>query len=356
MKNVLKLLLSAILGGLIAVAIYIGITTLIMPLAAPTEETGGTTTVKEITVGENVSIPDIVAKTKPSVVQIINEMSNGRMTASSLGSGVIIDAENGYVVTNFHVVSSSGNLTIHLPDGRITTATRVGGDPDADLAVLQLEDKTNLTAIPLGDSSKLQVGQLAIAIGSPLNIDFANTVTTGIISALERDLAVNTENGPTILSVIQTDAAINSGNSGGALIDSSGNLIGINSAKISSEGVEGLGFAIPVNTVKEISEEIIQTGSVTRPHLGVGNISAITPEEAAYYNVPQGIYVGGVVPGGAADDAGIVAGDIITQVDGVDVTSVAKLRQVLFEHKPGEQVTMNIYRNGNGTEITVTLQ
>ena len=346
--EILKTLLVAMVGALLAILLYTGLQS--MEESAPKE---GTSAVNEIRLGENVSLPDIIAKTVPSVVQI----SRDSITGTALGSGVIIDSALGYVVTNYHVVQDNGELTVSLADGRVSKAQRIGGDPDADIAIIQLEDKSRLTAMELGDSSTLKVGQTAIAIGSPLSTDFANTVTVGVISALSRDLTITNAQGVQVLmTVLQTDAAINPGNSGGALVNSLGQLIGINSAKISIAGVEGLGFAIPINTVKPLAEEIITTGKVTRPYLGVSGLVDITAAMAEYYDVAEGVLIGAVAANSPADIAGLRANDIILQIGGEDIRTGAQLRSVLFRQKPGDRVTLKISRNGSLQDVRVTLK
>ncbi|AMP21054.1 hypothetical protein AZF37_07655 [endosymbiont 'TC1' of Trimyema compressum] len=354
MKNALKLLLAGIIGGLISLLAYQGILT-IMNQETSTQNKN-TETVHEVKVGENVSIPDVVANTSSTVVQIVNtSQSGGNLSSASIGSGVIIDNTNGYVVTNYHVIEGNGDLVVNLSDGRTTKATRLGGDPDSDIAVIQLEDKSNLKAIKLGDSPKLKVGQTAIAIGSPLGIELANTVTVGVVSALDREISVDTSNGKTILTVLQTDAAINPGNSGGALINSSGELIAINSVKIAASGVEGIGFAIPVNTVKVIADEIIKTGNVSRPQLGIAQMVEIGDAMAKYYNTSKGILVGEVLNNSAAAKAGIQKGDIITKIGDKEITTFEQLKQAIYSHKSGDKVKITLYRNGQTTEVEVTL-
>ena len=354
MKNTLKLLLAGIIGGLISLLAYQGILTIMNQEAAAQNK--NTETVHEVKVGENVSIPDVVANTSPTVVQIVNtSQSGGNLSSASIGSGVIIDSTNGYVVTNYHVIEVNGDLVVNLPDGRTTKGTRLGGDPDSDIAVIQLDDKSKLKAITLGDSSKLKVEQTAIAIGSPLGIELANTVTVGVVSALDREISLDTSNGKTILTVLQTDAAINPGSSGGALINFSGELIGINSVKIAASGVEGIGFAIPVNTVLIIADEIIKTGSVSRPQLGITQMVEIGKTMAKYYDTSKGILVGEVLNDSAAAKAGIQKGDIITKIGDKEITTFAQLKQAIYSYKSGDKVKLTLYRNGQNVEVEVTL-
>lgn len=349
-SDVWRMILVGTIGALMGIILYSGI----LFATSTSSKQESTTGVNEVLVGENISIPDVVAKTSPGVVQI--SRSNGK-TAVSLGSGVIIDAALGYVVTNYHVVEQSGDLTVNLLDGRVTSATRIGVDPDSDLAVIQLEDKSNLTALELGDSASLKVGQMAIAIGSPLSLDFANTVTVGVISALARDITVTSSFGnEVILSVLQTDAAINPGNSGGALINSLGQLIGINSIKISDEGVEGMGFAIPSNTLRPIIESLIKDGKVNYPYLGVGSLSSITDTSSNYYDLPKGVLIGTVAEGSPASKSGIRPGDVITAVNGTGISTSAELRTLIYKQKPGDTVSLKIYRGRSFIDYKVTLK
>lgn len=348
MKDTAKLAIASAIGAILALILYTGI--LFVFNNNPSTVSNG---VNEVLVGENVSIPAVISKTSPSVVQI----SRSSITGTALGSGVILDPTLGYVVTNYHVVQDSGDLTVNLLDGRVTRATRVGGDPDADIAVIQLEDKSGLTGMELGDSSTLKVGQMAIAIGSPLSLDFVNSVTVGVISALARDITVTSATGTeVILTVLQTDAAINPGNSGGALINTLGQLVGINSVKIAVPGVEGIGFAIPVNTLKPIVEEIIKTGKVTRPYLGVSGLTDISPAMAVYYNLPEGVLVGSVAKDSPAIRGGLRDNDIILKIGESEVKTAAELRNALFKQKPGDRILIEVSRGGSTLSFRVSLE
>ena len=341
MKEYLRLVLAGIIGALIAIVLYTGILSITDRLE--TANNNGDSTVNEVLIGENVSIPEIVNKTSPSVVQISR---NNGVGSSSLGSGVIIDSALGYVVTNFHVVGNSGNLTVTLLDGSVTTATRVGGDADLDISVIKLDNTANLTAIELGDSNVLKAGQMAIAIGSPLSSELANTVTVGVISAISREISYTAPSGnEVIISVLQTDAAINPGNSGGALINSLGQLIGINSIKVSQTGVEGLGFAIPINEAKPIIEEIIKTGTVTHVNLGVSNLTNVTEEMSDYYKVPVGVLVGEVSSGSNASKAGLKVDDIIVEINQTKIDSSAQLRSAIYKLDIGDDLRIKVYRD-----------
>lgn len=311
------------------------------------------------------TVPEIAKKVGPSIVGIKMSVPAGRQssffnggssTSDSEGSGIIISAD-GYIMTNYHVVqyadpkSNAGNttLTVYLPDKREAKATFVGGDSDNDLAVI----KINLSDLPvaeLGDSSEIEVGDPAVAIGNPLGMEFAGSVTYGVISALNRQL--NT--GDNSMNLIQTDAAINPGNSGGALVNSKGQVIGINSAKISESGVEGLGFAIPMNTAKPIIDQLKTYGYVKgKPLLGI-QAQEVTEQISQMYGFPVGVYIYEVTPGGAAENAGLKKGDILTKLDGTVIKSMSDIDAVKKKHKAGDTVTAIVSRNGTNITVNVT--
>lgn len=256
MKNIIKYTLTGILGGLVALVLYTGLT---YSITKTNTQDNSKPITKEISVGENVSIPQLVATAKPSIVQITKVAADPNVKEKSLGSGVIIDSSNGYVITNFHIVATEENFSIHLEDGRIVAAKRLGGNFDKDISVLELEDKTDLKALPIADSSKLQIGQMTIAIGCPLSLNFAHTTSVGVISTLDREVTITNADGESIIPLLQTDANINTDNSGGALLNSSGQLIGLNSVHFSHGEWAGLNFSIPSNTIKLYVEEMIKT-------------------------------------------------------------------------------------------------
>ncbi len=256
-----------------------------------------------------------------------------RRQFQSAGSGVIVDAKKGYILTNAHVVSNAEEIEVTLLDDRILTATVIGSDAGSDIAVIQVEPDS-LDQIPLGDSDKLEVGDFVVAIGNPFG--FSNTVTSGIVSALGRS-GLNRD---AYEDFIQTDAPINPGNSGGALITLNGELIGINSAIISSTGGNlGIGFAIPINMAQTIMDQIIEFGEVRRGLLGV-NIYTLTPALAEAYGLDtdQGALVAQVMPGSAAAEAGIEAGDVIVEIDGVEVDDAGELRNTIGLMRIGDEI------------------
>jgi serine protease Do len=308
------------------------------------------------------TITQAVQKVGPAVVTVTGTVP-GQMTPFGMtgggtvsGSGVFI-SDQGYILTNNHVVADvQGDLTIILSDGSQETATIVGADKYSDIAVLKTAGKVPAVAA-LGNSDLLTPGESVIAIGSPLG-DFKNTVTVGVVSATGR--SIDTGNGYSIENLIQTDAAINQGNSGGPLVNLVGDVIGINNMIVRGSGTgavaEGLGFAIPINTARSIAEQLIQTGSITHPYMGV-SFQPISPDIAKAYNLPVqwGVYITDVVSGSPASQAGLRQGDIITSVGGVKLDETHSYINTLFTFKPGDKVTVEFVRNGKSTSVEVTL-
>ena len=298
---------------------------------------------------EGLSLQQIYEQNIPSVVSIT--AAGTRTTAT--GTGVVL-SEKGYLVTNYHVIEGAQSLTVKLTDERELTASVVGSDPVSDLAVLYVTAE-NLVPAQFGDSDNLRVGDTVVAIGDPLGVELRGTMTDGIISAINRDVQVD---GRT-MNLIQTNAALNSGNSGGPLINCFGQVIGINTMKIGaftdSSGVEGLGFAIPSATVQDVVNQIITQGYVSgRPWLGVQG------EDFSYfyqrfYRVPRGIYITSVESGSPAQAAGLTGGDIITTADGTSVSNMDDLNNLLYAHSVGDTMRLTIYRNGYQGDVTVTL-
>lgn len=290
--------------------------------------------------------------------------SKKSLTLYSEGSGVIYTTANGkgYIVTNNHVISGAAKVKVILASGKTIAAKVVGKDSTSDLAVLSIDSKYVTQTASFGDSSSLQSGQTVIAIGSPEGSEYASTVTQGIISSPSRTITYNSNQ----MTVIQTDAAINSGNSGGALVNSDGQVIGINSMKLSSsssgDSVEGMGFAIPSNEVVTIVNQLVKKGKITRPQLGI-KVVAIA-ELNSYYkkqlgistSLKKGLYVASVTSGSAAASAGIKKGDVITAAEGKTVNDVATLHSILYSHNVGDKVKITVNRNGKTMTFTVTLQ
>lgn len=272
--------------------------------------------------------------------------------AEGVGSGVII-RKDGYIVTNYHVIANATNnqVIVSFADGKSVAGKVVGKDPLTDLAVVKVDVNTELPAAILGNSDELQVGEPAIAIGNPLGLEFQGTVTAGVISALHRTIDVESQRFP----LIQTDAAINPGNSGGALVDAEGHLIGINSAKISHEGIEGIGFAIPINEAKPIIEELIKNGKIQRPYLGLRGIDKETAEKYGISVTAEGITVVQIDVNGPAYAEGVRPGDVIQSVDGNQVTSMLELKKALDNYKPGQVVSISLLRNGTTFTMNIRL-
>lgn len=269
-----------------------------------------------------------------------------------LGSGVIIDAQNGYIVTNYHVINEADKIQVTLSDKREFKATLIGGDKLSDIALIKLEKKVSgLTQATLADSDHLRVGDFAVAIGNPFGL--GQTVTSGIISALGRS-GLNIEN---FENFIQTDAAINSGNSGGALVNLNGELVGINTAILGPNGGNvGIGFAIPSNMVKNLTEQIIEFGEVKRGILGVQG-GEITPDlaEAMGYTNSKGAFVSQVMPDSAAEKAGLKAGDVITSINGKDINTFGELRAKIATIGAGKSVKLGLLRDGKTIKTNVVL-
>ncbi len=298
----------------------------------------------------------VIAKVQPAIVLVTVTTSNG----TALGSGEILNKQ-GYIVTNNHVVDGATAIQVTLSDGTRETAQLTGTDPADDLAVVKITPPASgLAVITIGDSSQLKVGQDVLAIGNPLGN--TQTVTNGIISALNRSVSEG-QGGATLPDAIQTDAPINPGNSGGALVDMQGNLIGIPTlTAIDPEfntPANGVGFAIPANRVKLIVPQIIQTGQVTHTGRAVLGVSVTTVDAslASQYNlgIDHGVLITSIVSGGAADHAGLKAGDVIVKVDNTTINDISSLGNALITKNPGDKVTVTFYRNGQQQTVTATL-
>ena len=273
--------------------------------------------------------------------------------AAAAGSGFILSAD-GYILTNYHVVEDSNSITVSLYDGTEYDATLVGCDESNDIAVLKI-DAEGLTPVVLGDSDNLNVGDQVVAIGNPLG-ELTFSLTTGVVSALNREVTLSSN---VAMNLIQTDCAINSGNSGGALFNLYGEVIGITNAKYSSSSssseasIDNIGFAIPLNHVKNIVKSIIETGSITKPYIGV-TVSSVS-SEAQGYGLPTGAAVRSVEADSPAAKAGLEENDIITEVDGTAITSSTELVNYVGEKTPGDELTFKVYRQGAELELTVTI-
>lgn len=275
-----------------------------------------------------------------------------------IGSGVIYNAKKGYIATNNHVVAGAKEITVYLTDGRNVQGKVLGTDPATDLAVVKI-NADNLPEAPMGDSDTIQVGEPAIAIGNPLGMELRGSVTVGIVSALNRSVTV----GDNKYTLIQTDAAINPGNSGGALVNADGELMGINSAKYAGSGVEGIGFAIPINTAKPILETLVEKGSVARPYLGVTIIDSEGLEKSKNENKENvgldlhgGVYIVNMLRNSPAYKAGVRPGDIIMKINGSKVSTTAEVSNKVKESKVGDSMTLTLRRGDAEIERTVILE
>lgn len=298
-----------------------------------------------------------VAKTVgPAVVGITNkavahDIFNRAFETEGVGSGVIF-RNDGYIITNNHVIAGAKEIIVSLSDGNSVNGTLIGTDEMTDIAVVKVDAK-DLPTAELGDSDEVVVGEPAIAIGNPMGLEFQGSVTVGVISALNRTLDLNDRR----VKLFQTDAAISPGNSGGALVNADGEVIGINSAKLATTGVEGMGFAIPINTVKAIVNELMDKGYVARPYLGVTIFDKPTAARYGYQlSIEKGVYVFQVGLDSPAGRAGFQRGDIILSIDGKEVNSVADVRNAVAAHKVGDKVKILCDRDGKQETVEVTLE
>ncbi|MBU3811105.1 MAG: trypsin-like peptidase domain-containing protein [Candidatus Niameybacter stercoravium] len=312
----------------------------------------------------NNSIADIAESVGPSVVSIKNNKVvttwAGEFNQEGLGSGVIfkVDDQKVYIISNAHVVEGATTLTVTFLGNSKVPANIVGYDTITDIAVVAV-DKADIPAdivdqikpAILGDNDKLRVGDLAVAIGTPIDEAYENTVTVGVVSALDREINLTDQK----LNLIQTDAAINPGNSGGALVGPTGEVVGINTIKLVDSEIEGMGFAIPINDVKPIVEELMTTGSIARPVLGIVGEN-LTEELGNYWDIPVGIMVVQVQPGTSADVAGIKQGDVILEFDGQRISTMDELKTLLLDRKVGDQVKIKVVRGSQKMTLDVKLQ
>ncbi|MCY8506712.1 S1C family serine protease [Bacillus atrophaeus] len=375
--------LSPILGGIIGGGLMLGIAPHLPSNHNQTTETVSANkqvqsdnfTTTPVTNATNVA--DMVEDLEPAIVGISNlqssqnntfgtESSSSSESESGTGSGVIFKKDNkkAYIITNNHVVEGANKLTVTLYNGKTETAKLVGSDAITDLAVLEISSDNVDKVASFGDSSQLRTGEKVIAIGNPLGQQFSGTVTQGIISGLDRTIDVDTTQGTVEMNVLQTDAAINPGNSGGPLINSSGQVIGINSLKVSENGVESLGFAIPSNDVEPVVDELLANGKVERPFLGVQMVDMSQVPQTYQENtlglfgdqLSKGAYVKEVQSKSPAAKAGIRSEDIIVKLNGHDVESSADIREILYKDlKVGDKTTIQVIRNGKTKTLNVSL-
>ncbi len=375
-KSVLVPFASGIIGATLVVGTCFGVPAVREKILGPTNSSSIVSTSSPNTTATTsaslVSLSNfsdtavgVAATIQPSVVGInveynVNSIfSRQSSTASASGSGVVI-SEDGYILTNNHIVNTSSSSTFYqlseatkvtvnlFGDDTEYEAKIVGTDKETDLAVIKIE-KNGLTAAKLGNSDNLKVGEFVMAVGNPLGMQ--NSVTGGIVSAVNREV---TDNDGTKFVLIQTDAAINSGNSGGALVNSKGEVVGINTLKLSGTGIEGMGFAIPINSTIDIYEQLIQYSKVKRPYIGISGLD-LDEATAKKYNLPIGVYVRTVEDFSAGQKSGLKAGDVIIEADGKEVKTMDDLNAIKNSHKIGEEIKLKVSRDGKEIEIAVTL-
>lgn len=402
MGNTVKRFLTGLVGGVVGAGIIFGIFYMVngsgsSNSTASGSSTAGKETVSNVKVNSTSDVTDAVEKVQDAVVSVINLQStstdsgwssifgggttdssssndDSSLEEASEGSGVIykVEGNTAYIVTNNHVVEGQSGLEVLLSDGSKVEATLVGTDSYTDLAVLKVESSkvSDITAATFGDSDNLNIGETAIAIGSPLGSDYANSVTSGIVSSINRQVTSQNDEGQTVnINAIQTDAAINPGNSGGPLVNAAGQVIGINSSKITStsdgESVEGIGFAIPSNDVVSVINQIETNGSVSRPGLGISmvDLSSLTSQQQSQYlkdlpdSVTTGVVVASVTDSTPAATAGLKTYDVITKIGDTEVESGVELQSALYKHSIGDTVTITYYRDGKKetTDVKLTL-
>lgn len=382
-------IVGGIIGALLIIGIfYVAVGSDLTPNNSSNNSSNpGTTKVSNVSVNVTSDVTKAVEKVQDAVVSVINlqkqssnsglgglfeqkeDDSSGDLEAVSEGSGVIykIDGDSAYIVTNNHVVDGQNGLEILLTDGTKVTGELVGTDSYTDLAVIKISSDHVKAVAEFGNSDNLKIGEPAIAIGSPLGSDYANSVTEGIISSVNRTITnTNESNQPVSINAIQTDAAINPGNSGGPLVNIEGQVIGINSVKIvqstSDVSVEGMGFAIPSNDVVSIINQLETDGKVVRPALGISmvDLSSVSQQQQEQIlkvptSVTAGIVIASVQPATPADQAGLEQYDVITKIDGEDVSDMTDLQSALYKKKVGDEMEITYYRGSKEMTTTVTL-
>ncbi len=379
-KYILVSVISSIIGGAILTVMLLGVAPLVQPelkrFFGVNGQSGSTNSQSQVGELKRVEIvqtaesavTSVAEKVGPSVVGIRTTYQNmndlfGVQQDGGEGSGIIISTD-GYILTNHHVIESAVNdktrkvqagakIEVYLPNkiDKPYVAEVKGYDSKTDLAVLKINEQ-NLNAIEFGDSNNLKIGEPAIAIGNPGGLEYMGSVTQGVISGLNRTVQLD---GGRKIKLVQTDAAINPGNSGGALVNLKGQLIGVNTVKMVATGFEGLGFAIPVNDAKRIADELIKNTYISKPYLGISVDQRYTEDIAKENNMPMGVYVASVEILGAAEKAGIQAGDVITKFDGKAVKSYADLEDEKNKHKAGDTVSIEIFREGKTKTVQVKL-
>lgn len=386
-NSTFKVVVTSFISGIVGASLVLGLCFYVPAVRNIFISSDSDDTKKEVSkiftsegsVNKGVSIEDysstaisVANKVLPSVVGIEVDFSvsanyptfsaaTQSSTSKATGSGVII-SKDGYILTNNHIIDTSSTTTskyytvsdankvlVYLyEEDNPVEATIIGSDSVTDLAILKI-DRNDLTPVEIGDSDSVQVGEFAMAIGNPL--DMRNTVTSGIISGVNRE--IEDDNG-TMYTLIQTDAAINAGNSGGALVNADGKLIGINTLKMSGTGIEGMGFAIPINSTLDISEQLISTGKVKRPYIGISGTD-VSETLSEYYNIPVGVYVRSIQSDGPAKSSDLKPGDVIVKFNGEKIETMSQLNKKKNDCKIGDEVTLTVSRGGEEVDVKVTL-
>lgn len=363
-KNKVQIALLIIIAALLSSNLYVSHLLYKKNDTPPVQDTGNnqgnyTDGVMDI----SSDITKLVDQTQNKVVSVINMKSNQQ---AGSGSGVVYKNDKGriLIVTNHHVIDGGNGVVVRFSDGQEIEGKVLGSDVYTDLALIEVMHESDVDAFKLGDSTKTKVGEYVIAIGSPLGIAFENSVTYGIISGVNRMVPVSTSGkgeSDWDMLVLQTDAAINPGNSGGALVNMAGELIGINSLKLASNNVEGMGFSIPVSEMISIIQQIEETGKVTYPKLGISMVSVedLSPYSKQQYGihtqVTEGIAIVEVDPLSAADKAGLKSGDVINEIEGAKVSTFKDFRRKLFEYRPGDEIELTITQGTNLKKVKVIL-
>ena len=372
-NSVLMPFCSSALATVLVVGICLGVPNIRSKFLNNSSDSNGNLSITSGVVSKTVNTTDysntaigVANKILPSIVGIsveytVNSFFGQSSTAQASGSGIII-SEDGYILTNNHVINSTStnsfyqiseanNLKVKLYNDETEYEAKViGSDAQTDLAVIKI-DKTGLTAAELGDSDSVQVGEFAMAVGNPLGLQ--SSISCGIISAKDREVPDSETN--TTYKAIQTDAAINSGNSGGALVNADGKVIGINTLKLAGDGIEGIGFAIPINSTVDVYKELISKGKISRPYIGITGID-LDEKTAKKNNLVQGIYVRSVENFSAAEKAGLQAGDVIIEAEGTKIKTMDELNTIKNKHAVGDKLKLKVNRNGQEKELTLTLQ
>ena len=348
-KNIMSYIIVFLVGCLIMYAVVY-----FFPITV-TEEL--TKEVRDVTINDT-GIAEAVQKVYDAVV-VVSTYREGSYIASGTGFVYRQDGDTYYLLTNYHVIENGDNVTVTFTNESVVETEIVGYDEYSDIAVLAIKSDEELMVAELGDNSISRVGDTAFAVGAPLDSAYSWTVTRGIISGKDRFVEVDSNS--TVMKVMQTDAAINSGNSGGPLCNANGEVIGITSLKLVSDGVEGMGFAIPIEDATEKAEQIIDGEVIAYPVIGVEMLDFSNTYYSPYYNLirnsglEHGVIITGVENGSAADEAGIEANDIITKIDGEEVINGAYFRYYLYQHSIGDTITITVYRDGDTIDLKLTL-